>query len=172
MLSMSPRGQRSLPGAPMSNATTPRLEIGAAAPNFTLPAVTGDGITRSSYRARKHLVLIVLPFVDLSGREYLEEVRERYAAFRASDGEVLALITDPGTSAEGLRAAIDVPFPLLLDPGGAAASRLLPDGASHGVIVLDRYATVRAQWTLTAPPLPTVDEIVAWIDAIDRQCVL
>jgi peroxiredoxin len=156
----------------MSNSTTPRLEVGATAPNFTLPSVAGDTITRSSYRARRHLALIVLPFVDLAGREYLEELRERYEEIRASDGEVLALITDPGASAEGLRAAVETPFPLLLDAGGATASRLLPDGASHGVVILDRYATVRAQWTLTAPPLPRVEEIVEWLLAIDRQCVL
>ncbi len=156
----------------MSNTTTPRLEVGAQAPNFTLPSVAGGGVTRSSYRARKHLALIVLPFVDLPGREYLEELRERYAEIRASDGEVLVLVTDPGASAEGLRAAIEVPFPLLLDSGGSVAGRLLPDGAAHGVVILDRYATVRAQWALTAPPLPPVDEIVEWLTAIDRQCVL
>jgi peroxiredoxin len=156
----------------MSNSTTPRLDVGAAAPNFTLPSVAGDQITRSSYRARRHLALIVLPFVDLTGREYLEELRDRYEEIRASDGEVLALVTDPGANAEGLRAAVEVPFPLLLDGGGAIAARLLPDGASHGVVILDRYATVRAQWTLTAPPLPPVYEIVEWLIAIDRQCVL
>ncbi len=155
-----------------SNSTTPRLEIGAMAPNFTLPTVTGGSVKRSSYRGRKHLALIVLPFVDLTSREYLEELRERYGEIRAEDGEVLVLVTDQGASAEGLRAAIEVPFPLLLDPGGVAASRLLPDGASHGLIILDRYGAVWAQWALTGPPLPPVDEILAWMTVIDCQCVL
>lgn len=154
------------------SGTTPRLEIGTPAPNFTLPSAAGDGVTRSAYRARRHLALIFLPHVDLPAREYLEAAAASYAEIRQADGEILAVVTDPGASADGLRAALDVPFPLLLDPGGAAARRFLPDGAVLGLFILDRYATLRAQWTLTAPPLPPVQEIVDWLNAVDRQCVL
>lgn len=154
------------------STTTPRLEIGRPAPNFTLPAAGGGTVTRSAYRARRHLALIFLPFVDLPAREYLEALRDRYAEIREADGEVLAVVTDPGASADGLRAALDVPFPLLLDPDGAAAARFLPDGAVMGLFILDRYASLRAQWALTAPPLPPTQEIVDWLYAVDRQCVL
>lgn len=155
-----------------SNSTTPRLELGRPVPNFTLPSVAGAGITRSSYRARKHLALFFLHFVDLPAREYLEALRDRYAEVRAADAELLVVVTDPGASADGLRAALDLPFPLLLDPDGTAARRFLPDGAVSGVFILDRYAKLRAQWTLTGPPLPNPQEIVEWLEATDRVCVL
>lgn len=157
----------------MTGSTTlPRLEVGKQAPNFTLPSVGGGEITRSSYRARKHLVLLFLPGVDLPAREYLEAVRDEYGEFRQADSEALVIVSDSGASAEGLRAAVDVPFPILLDTDGKATARFLPDGAVMGVIILDRYATVRTQWALTAPPFPPVKELVDWLYAVDRQCVL
>ena len=156
----------------MSNTTTPRLELGHPAPNFTLPAITGGGITRSAYRARKHLAVLFLPFVDLPTREYLEELRARYAEIREAGSEILAVVTDPGASADGLRAALELPFPILLDPDGNAARRFLPDGAVGGLFILDRYAKLRAQWTLTAPPLPPAQEIIDWLAALDTMCVL
>lgn len=152
--------------------TTPRLEVGEMAPNFTLPTVSGGELTRSAYRARRHLALIFLPFVDLPTREYLETIAGRYSAFRGAGSEAIAVVTDAGANADGLRAALDVPFPLLLDPNGVVAARFLPDGAPLGVFVLDRYGELRHQWALTAPPLPPVDDLIAWLEAIDNQCVL
>lgn len=159
-------------GATALSRTTPRLELGKPAPNFSLISVLGGTVKRSAYRARKHLVVLFLPFVDLPAREYLEALRACYAAIREADGEILAVVTDTGASAEGLQAAVELPFPLLLDPGGEAARRYLPDGAVMGLFILDRYGALRAQWTLTAPPLPPVQEIVDWLYAIDRICVL
>jgi peroxiredoxin Q/BCP len=155
-----------------SNSTTPRLEVGKPAPNFTLPAAAGGTIKRSAYRARKHLALLFLPVVDLPSREYLEALRDCYAEIREADGEVLVVVSDRGASAEGLQAALDVPFPLLLDPDGAATSKFLPDGAAYGVFILDRYATLHAQWALTARPLPNIQELIDWLNVVDRQCVL
>lgn len=152
--------------------TTPRLEPGEVAPGFTLPAVGGGEVARGAYRARKHLAVLFLPHVDLPAREYLEELAGAYGAVREAGSEVLAIVTDTGTSAEGLRAALDVPFPLLLDPGGTVAARYLPDGASLGVFILDRYGALRHQWTLTAPPLPPAAELISWLEAIDRMCVI
>lgn len=155
-----------------NNTTTPRLEVGKPAPNFTLPSTAGDSITRSAYRARKHLILLFVPVVDLPTREYLEALRDCYDEIRAADGEVLVVVADPGASADGLRAALDVPFPLLLDAEGAAARKFLPDGATMGVFILDRYGSLHAQWALTGRPLPHIQELVEWVNVVDRQCVL
>jgi peroxiredoxin len=150
----------------------PQLAVGKPAPNFTLPTADGRSVTRSAYRARKHLVVIFLPCVDLPAREYLEALRDRYGEVRDADAEILAVCTDPAAAADGLRAALDVPFPLLLDPEGTAARRYLPDGAAMGVFILDRYAALRAQWAVAAPPLPPAQEVVDWLYAIDRICTL
>lgn len=152
--------------------TTPRLERGKMVPLFTLPSTNGDMISRSSYRGRKHLAIIMLPYVDLAARTYLEQLREHYEAVRAADSEILVVVSDAGSSAEGLHAALDLPFPLLLDAERSAATRFLPDGAPFGVFILDRYGALHAQWTLTDPPLPSPDEVVEWLTVVDSQCVL
>jgi peroxiredoxin len=151
---------------------TPQLVVGAVAPNFTLASLEGEPVTRSAYRARKHLALLMIPGVDLSARAYIEGLRDIYGAIRAADGEVLVLIADSAAHADGLRAALDVPFPLLLDPDGAASRKYLPDAARYGLFILDRYGKLHAQWALAALPLPPVADVVEWLEVVDHQCSL
>ncbi|HMQ31437.1 MAG TPA: redoxin domain-containing protein [Chloroflexaceae bacterium] len=157
---------------PALSETAPRLKTRAVAPNFTLPALAGGEVTRSAYRARKHLALVFLPADDAAARAYLASLTRRYADLRAADSELLAILADPAASAEGLRAGLELPFPLLLDPEGRAAARYLPDDAPLGAFILDRYGAVQKQWALTAPPLPPADELIEWLEVVDRMCVL
>lgn len=155
------------------NTTTPRLEIGRPAPVFTLPDLHGEAVSRTAHRGRRHLALLFLPGVDLAAREYLHDLRDRYADLREAGGDLLVVVSDPAASGEGLAAALeDLPFPVLLDPAGAAARRYLPDGARHGLFILDRYGALHAQWAMTAPPLPPLDEIVEWFTVLEHQCSL
>jgi hypothetical protein len=83
------------------------------------------------------------------------------------------VVSDPAASGEGLAAALeDLPFAVLLDPQGDAAGRYLPDGARHGLFILDRYGELHAQWALTTPPLPNIDEISEWFGVLSSQCSL
>ncbi|NTW03581.1 MAG: redoxin domain-containing protein, partial [Oscillochloris sp.] len=143
--------------------TTPRLSIGKVVPNFTLTDLTGTPVTRSAYRARKHLALLLLPGVDALARAYIDALRDIYPRIRAADSELLVLVADPAARADGLRAALEVPFPILLDAEGTASKKFLPDGARYGIFILDRYGALHAQWALTTLPLPPVDEIVDWL---------
>ncbi len=154
------------------STTTPRLSVGAVAPNFTLADLAGEPVTRSDYRARKHLALLMLPGVDALARSYLDELREAYGEVRASDGEILVLISDPAARPDGLRAALETPFPILLDPDGAASRKYLPEGARYGLFILDRYGALHAQWPLASLPLPPVADVVEWIAVVDNQCSL
>ncbi len=45
-----------------SLAQTPTLKVGDLAPDFTLPATTGDKITLSQYRGQKNVVLAFFPY--------------------------------------------------------------------------------------------------------------
>jgi peroxiredoxin len=151
---------------------TPRLGVGEVAPNFTLASLEGEPVTRSAYRARKHLALLMLPVIDLPARTYIEELRDVYGKIRAADGELLVLIADTAAHADGLRAALDVPFPLLLDPEGIASKKYLPEGARCGLFILDRYGALHAQWAIAAPPFPAAADVVEWIEVVDNQCTL
>lgn len=155
------------------NTTTPRLEIGRPAPVFTLPDLHGDLVSRTAHRGRRHLAILFLPGVDLTAREYLHGLRDRYGELREADGDVLAVVSDAAASGEGLAAALEgLPFPVLLDTQGEATRRYLPDGARHGLFILDRYGKLHAQWALTTPPLPTIDEISEWFGVLENQCSL
>lgn len=155
------------------NTTTPRLEIGRPAPVFTLPDLHGQPVSRTAHRGRRHLAILFLPGVDLTAREQLHELRDRYGQLRDAGGDLLAVVSDPAASGEGLAAALeDLPFPVLLDPRGDAARRYLPDGASYGLFILDRYGKLHAQWALTAAPFPPIDEIIEWFTVLEYQCSL
>jgi peroxiredoxin len=153
-------------------STTPRLTVGEVAPNFTLASLEGEPVTRSAYRARRHLALLMLPGIDMPARTYIEGLRNAYGQIRAADSEVLVLIADAAANADGLRAAIEAPFPLLLDPEGTVSKKYLPDDARYGLFILDRYGALHAQWALTGQPFPPVEEIVEWLGVIDTQCTL
>lgn len=146
----------------------PLLRVGAQAPNFTLEASDGTPIRRSAYRARRNLAIILLPDLGPAALAYLAQLRDAYAAIRAEDSEALALMAAVDRAA--LRAAIDLPFPLLHDPAGAVTRRYLPEQAAYGLFILDRYATIYAQWALATPDLPPVSAVVAWLNAVDCQC--
>jgi|GEM_PF-1418606 len=155
------------------STTTPRLEIRRPAPTFTLTDLHGTSVSRQAHRGRRHLAILFFPGVDLAAREYLHDLRDRYAALREAGGDVIAVVSDSAASAEGLAAALeDLPFPVLLDPERKATASYLPDDAPFGLFILDRYGALHAQWALTAPPLPAVDEIVEWFTVLDNQCSL
>lgn len=154
------------------NLTPARLETNRPAPNFTLPALGGGTITRSVYRGRRHLALAFLPAADPRTRDELVALRAQYGAVTAAGSELVVVLGPPTAGADALRAALDLPFPVLLDEDRVAAGRFLPDAAVAGLFILDRYAMLRAQWALADLPLPPGSEILSWLEAIDNQCVL
>jgi hypothetical protein len=116
----------------------------------------GDMVKRSSYRARKHLALVLLPEVSRAAHDYLLELRAGYAQIREYDGEVLAILADPTLDAEELAMRLEVPFPLLLDRERTVVTRFLPEAVPMGVFILDRYAALHTQWLLPRPDFPPV----------------
>jgi peroxiredoxin len=154
------------------NTITPRLSVGQVAPNFTLAGLDGEPVTRSAYRSRRHLALLMLPVIDASSRAYIEELRGVYGKIRAADGELLVIVADSAAHADGLRAALETPFPMLLDPDGTVSNKYLPTSARYGLFILDRYGALHAQWPLASPPLPPVEDVVEWIEVVDNQCSL
>lgn len=149
------------------------LQRGKVVPNFALPSVRGGMLKRTDFRARRHLVLLVLPGVDRAAEAYLWQLRNVYPQIRAEVGaEVLAIIADPDRAVDDLRARIELPYPLLLDRERAVARRFLPADTPMGVFVIDHYGTLHAQWLLTQPDFPPTTELIAWLQVIEYQCVL
>lgn len=150
------------------------LRPGQLVPNFTLLDSQGEPLRRTIYRGRKHLLLVFLPaLADEAGRAYLRALGDLYAEIRAAAGEVLAVLPAVPAELAELRRDLALPFPLLSDPDRAAAARYLPRGAQAGVFVVDRYGEL--YYGAPAPAsaqLPAPGEILAWLSAVDHQCVI
>jgi peroxiredoxin len=78
-----------------SQALSMTVDVGSAAPDFTLKSQHGEDITLSSFRGEKNVVLVFFPFA-FSGicTGELTEIRDNLADFVSADAEVLAISCD------------------------------------------------------------------------------
>lgn len=93
------------------------LEIGAAAPEFTLSASGGQTVSLSDYKGKK-VILFLYPKADTSGctKEAIG-FTENLAAFEAAGATVLGLSKDPVSKLDKFAAKHDLKVTLLSDEG-------------------------------------------------------
>lgn len=107
-----------------SDAGEVGVPVGAPAPDFTRRDQFGQDVTLSSFRGRKAVALVFIPFA-FSGvcTGELGGVRDRLADFLTFDTEVLALSCDPVYSLRAFADRDGLNFPLLSDfwPHGEVA---------------------------------------------------
>ena len=100
------------------------LELGGAAPDFTLRDQFGQDVTLSSFRGRKAVVMLFYPYA-FSGvcTGEMAGVRDRLAEFLTFETEVLAISCDPVYSLRAFADQDGLNFPLLSDfwPHGEVA---------------------------------------------------
>lgn len=127
------------------------VELGDAAPDFTLRDQHGQDVSLSSFRGEKTVVLMFFPFA-FSGicTGELCEVRDNLADFTADGVEVLAVSCDHRYSNRAFADREGFMFPLLSDfwPHGevARAFGVFNDSAGaaeRGTFVIDREGVVR-----------------------------
>jgi peroxiredoxin len=137
---------------------------------FDLPAADGARVRLWDYRQRRNVVLFVHHGSTCPRcRAELTRFARRYQAYRERDAEVLAIGPDGPALSADLAQTLDLPFPLLSDPGGLLVSR---QGVQvPAVLIGDRFEEIWAAW---APrddlELPTQEEIVSWLEFISIQC--
>ena len=92
------------------------LELGRAAPDFTLRDQFGQDVTLSSHRGTKAVLLLFYPNA-FSGvcRGELSGIRERLDEFMTFDSEVFAISCDPVYSVRAFADAEGLNFSLLSD---------------------------------------------------------
>ena len=91
------------------------LDIGATAPDFTLPDHTGANVTLSSFRGQP-VVVSFYPFA-FSGlcTDEICEVRDDESMFADAGVQVLAITCDPMYTLAAWAAERNYPFPMLSD---------------------------------------------------------
>src|SRR6202171_4134562 len=101
------------------NAVTPphtNLKVGDAAPDFTLPATTGDKVTLSSFRGKTPVVLAFFPaaFTGACTKEMLG-YQANLAKFEGAETKVFGISGDNTPSQKEFGKQLNVSFPILSD---------------------------------------------------------
>ena len=151
----------------MTVQTTIPAESGRPAPFFVLESADGRCVRLWDYKQRRNLLLLFVP-EDEPG--LLRETAARYREYRELETEVLAVLSLDAEAARALATDLKPPFPLLLDPDGAARRRYLGNERT-GLAVIDRFGTLYAAYAAaTAGELPGHDELLSWLQYIELQC--
>ena len=124
------------------------LRVGDPAPEFELPAQTGETIRLSDYRGKRVVVLYFYPKDETPGcTAEACAFRDSYEVFTDAGAEVIGVSSDSLASHERFGAAHRVPFVLLSDEGGRVRKRYgakssfgLPGRVTY---VIDRDGIVR-----------------------------
>lgn len=95
---------------------TPRLEVGAAAPEFTLPDADGNPVSLSDYRGRR-VIVYFYPAASTPGcTKQACDFRDNLADLADAGLDVLGVSPDPPAKLARFRDAEGLTFPLLSDP--------------------------------------------------------
>ena len=134
------------------------LEIGEAAPDFTLRDQFGQDVRLSSYRGEKAVALVFYPFA-FSGvcTSEMAGIRARLAQLLTFGSEVLAISCDPVYSLRAFADSDGLNFPLLSDfwPHGEVSRdyAVFDERAGHPLrssYVVDREGIIR--WSVHSAP--------------------
>ena len=140
------------PGHLKPTDSTLKVKVGEPAPDFRLPAVSGEPVALSQYRGRKNVVLSFVPAAwtpvcsdQWPGYNIVQDL------FKENDAILLGITVDNiPTLFAWTRQMGDLWFPVLSDfwPHGATADRygvLRSDGmAERALFVIDKAGIIRA----------------------------
>lgn len=140
------------PGVLKPIDSTLKVKKGQAAPDFTLPSITGEKVRLSQYRGKKNVVLSFVPaaFTPVCSDQWPGYNMAR-GLFEANDAVLLGITVDniPTLHAWTLQMGAPLWFPVLSDfwPHGAVAKKygvLRSDGTSErALFFVDRRGILR-----------------------------
>ncbi|MBE9108289.1 peroxiredoxin [Nodosilinea sp. LEGE 07298] len=125
------------------------IQVGDAAPDFTLPNQKGEQVTLSSFQGQKTVVLYFYPKDDTPGCTVEScSFRDSYDDFVATGAEVIGISSDSPDSHRAFASKHNLPFTLVSDANSAvrkaygvpATLGLLPGRVTY---VIDREGIVR-----------------------------
>jgi peroxiredoxin len=111
--------------------TSASVMISKSAPEFTLPALSGDTVSLADYRGKKTVVVSYWASWCGPCKVELPELREFYKRYHKADAnfEILAISIDEEKANAGKYAAAEkLPFPILFDPQSKTADAYSVEG--------------------------------------------
>ena len=153
-----------------------RVKVGEPAPDFTLPAISGEKVTLSQYRGKKHVVLSFVPAAwtpvcsdQWPGYAILEDL------FKEHDAVLLGITVDNiPTLFAWTNQMGKIWFPVLSDfwPHGKVADSfgvLRSDGtAERAIIIIDKQGIIRYINVNDINKRPFLESIVEELEKLGR----
>ena len=157
----------------LGNAKATELSVGDAAPQFTLNDQQGTPVSLAGFAGRKNVVVYFYPKDDTPGcTKESCTFRDQYTAFTDVGAEVLGISSDSQQSHKAFAEKYKLPFPLLVDSGGAVRSQFrVPK--SLGVLpgrvtfVIDKQGVIRHIFNSQLNPTKHVAEAIAVLRTLD-----
>jgi peroxiredoxin len=108
-------GQAASSGGGSAPASS-KLKLGDMAPDFTLPATTGDKVTLSSFRGKQTVVLAFFPAAFTGGcTKEMQTYQLGIDKFKGTDAAVFGVSEDNTPSQKEFATKLGLAFPLLSD---------------------------------------------------------
>jgi thioredoxin-dependent peroxiredoxin len=151
------------------------VSVGDPAPDFTLPAATGEPVSLSQFRGRSEVVLFFYP-KDNSPVCTAQacSFRDSHDAFQDAGAEVIGISADPGESHRQFAARNQLPFHLLSDADGSVRARygvprtlgVIPGRVTY---IIDTQGIVRHVFSAQFQPARHVAEALRALKQIRGQ---
>lgn len=144
--------------------------------DFMLPSTEGKQVSLYDYRGHANLVLLFAGDADgTEKKKLLSTLVQNHAEIQDRDSEVLLVLFRSRERAERAKHQVQLPVPVLADEDmqvhkavGALDAQAVPATALY---VTDRFLEAYAAWrTGEGDILPTISEVLAWLQYVDSQC--
>ncbi len=154
---------------PRADKPAPLLKVGRNTPLFMLPSTQGGRMGPGALRSRYNMVLTFVGS-GVEAEAYLLALQAVYPVILASQARLPAVVSMSLPEAGEVAAKLALQFPLLADPDGETARRMLGSPAA-ALCVADRYGQVVSLETApSAGGLPSPGSALEWLDYILMQC--
>lgn len=153
------------------------INAGDVIPPFSLPGVNAPGnISPWDYKQHKNLVLFFFHDRECAPcLRLLRELASSYEEYRQLNAEILAVVGGGLLDLSELQRELQLPFPLLSDPGAAVFASYGGWGdvarPAHGVFIADRWGALFMKTVGSdTERFPSDSEIRGWLSFIEIQC--
>jgi peroxiredoxin Q/BCP len=151
-----------------------RVQVGDLAPDFTLPAQSGEMVRLHDLLGTKAIVLYFYPKDETPGcTKEACSFRDSYDVFKEAGAEVIGISSDSQQSHQQFATRHRLPFLLLSDRDGAVRKRygvpatfgLLPGRVTY---IIDQQGRVRHIFSSQFTPEKHITEALATLQALDK----
>ena len=158
-----------------SHPTKGKVQVGNPAPDFTLPALTGQSVSLASFLGKKDIVLYFYPRDNTPGcTAEACAFRDSYEVFRDAGAEVIGISSDSEDSHQQFATQHHLPFILLSDRGGVVRKcygvpltlGVLPGRVTY---IIDKQGIVRHIFSAAFAPLQHVAEALKVLQTLRKE---